>query len=98
MIEFVERGSAILLVVRVVPRASRDAIDGEWQGALKIRLAAPPVDDRANESLCRFLAAHLNIAPSAVRIVSGEKSRTKRVEIRGVSARQVRELISDPTS
>jgi len=98
VIEFIERGSAILLVVRVVPRASRDAIDGEWQGALKIRLAAPPVDDRANESLCRFLAAHLNIAPSAVRIVSGEKSRTKRVEIRGVSARQVRELISDPTS
>ena len=98
MIEFVERGSAILLVVRVVPRASRDAIDGEWQGALKIRLAAPPVDDRANESLCRFLAAHLNIAPSAVRIVSGKKSRTKRVEIHGVSARQVRELISDPAS
>jgi len=98
VIEFIERGSAILLVVRVVPRASRDAIDGEWQGALKIRLAAPPVDDRANESLCRFLAAHLNIAPSAVRIVSGKKSRTKRVEIHGVSARQVCELISDPAS
>jgi uncharacterized protein (TIGR00251 family) len=95
MIELKERGGAVTFVVRVVPRASRDAIDGEWQGALKIRLAAPPVDDRANKALIKFLAGCLNIPPSAVRIVAGARSRTKRVEIRGASAAQVRGLLPD---
>ncbi len=94
MIELVERGATILLTVRVAPRASRDAIEGEWQGALKIRLVAPPVDDRANEALCRFLAARLKIARSAVKIVAGQKSRTKRVEIRGLTGQRVRDLIA----
>ena len=85
----------VVFAVRVVPRAHRDAIDGEWQGALKVRLAAPPVEGRANEALCRFLAACLKIPASAVRIVSGERGRTKRVEVRGVSAEQIRALAED---
>jgi uncharacterized protein (TIGR00251 family) len=92
MIEVRQSGNAIVFSVRVTPRASRDAIEGEWQGALRVRLSAPPVDDRANEALCRFLAACLNIAPSAVRIVAGERSRMKRVEVRGVSPDQIRTL------
>jgi uncharacterized protein (TIGR00251 family) len=96
MIEVRQSGDATVFSVRVTPRASRDAIEGEWQGALRVRLSAPPVDDRANEALCRFLAACLNIAPSAVRIVAGERSRMKRVEVCGVSAEQVRAL-SSPT-
>ena len=75
--------------VRVQPRASRDEIAGEWQDALKIRLTAPPVDDRANEALRRLLAARLKVPLSAVRIAAGERSRTKRVEIQGVTARQI---------
>ena len=71
--------------VRVTPRASEDAIDGEHQGALKVRLTAPPVDERANEALCRFLARRLHVAPSAITIVSGAKSRTKLVLIVGVT-------------
>ena len=78
--------------VRVQPRASRDEIVGEWNGALKIRLTAPPVDDRANEALCRLLAARLNVPVAAVRIISGARSRNKRVEVQGVSAEQVRKL------
>jgi uncharacterized protein len=96
MIELRQSGNEIAFSVRVTPRASRDAIEGEWQGALRVRLSAPPVDDRANEALCRFLAACLNIAPSAVRIVAGERSRMKRVQVRGVSAERVRGL-SSPT-
>ncbi len=95
MIELKEGGGAVTFVVRVVPRTSRDAIEGEWQGALKIRLAAPPVDDRANKALIKFLAGCLNIPPSAVRIVAGAHSRTKRVEIKGASAKQVRGLLLD---
>lgn len=92
MIEITERDGETSFAVRVVPRASRDAIQGEHAGALKVRLTAPPVDDRANEALRRLLAEHLKVPVSAVRIVAGEKSRTKRVAIRGVSRAQVIEL------
>jgi uncharacterized protein (TIGR00251 family) len=79
--------------VRVTPRASRNAIEGEHAGALKIRLTAPPVDDRANESLRRLLAERLKVPLSAVRIVAGEKSRTKRVAISGITRDQVLALL-----
>jgi uncharacterized protein len=80
-------------LVRVTPRASRDAIEGEYQGALKVRLTAPPIEDRANEALRRLLAARLNTPVSAVRIGAGEKSRTKRVSIAGVSRAQILALL-----
>jgi len=82
----------VTFTVRVQPRASHDAIEGESQGALKVRLTAPPLEDRANEACRRILAEHLNIPVSAVRILSGERSRTKRIEVRGVTADQVRRL------
>ena len=96
MIEITERDGAIVFAVRVTPRASRDAIEGEHQGALKVRLTAPPIEDRANEALRRLLAARLNAPISAVRIVSGEKSRNKRVAVRGVSRAQVVALSEAP--
>lgn len=67
-------------------------MDGEFQGALKVRLAAPPVDDRANDALRRFLASCLGIAPSAITIVSGVKSRKKLVSIAGVTETEVAAL------
>ena len=88
-----EKDGAVSFAVRVQPKASRDEIAGEWQGALKIRLTAPPVDDRANEALRRLLAARLKVPLSAVRIASGERSRTKRVEIQGVTATQILALL-----
>lgn len=90
----IERGEA-RFEVRVVPRASRDAIDGAHGGALKVRLTAPPVEDRANEALRRLLAERLKVPVSAVRIVAGEKSRTKRVAIAGVSYQQVAALCGE---
>ena len=90
--QITEKNGAVSFAVRVQPRASRDEIAGEWQDALKIRLTAPPVDDRANEALRRLLAARLKVPLSAVRITAGERSRTKRVEVRGVSAGAVRAL------
>jgi uncharacterized protein (TIGR00251 family) len=89
MIRLTERDGAILLSVRVAPRASRDSIEGEFQGALKVRLTAPPVDDRANDARCRLLAARLDLPASAVRIVNGEKNRLKTVSISGATAAQV---------
>jgi len=86
--------------IRVTPRASRDALEGELDdgqgGALKVRVTAPPADGRANDAVRRLLAQRLNVAVSAVRILAGEQSRTKRVAIAGVTAAQVRNLI-EPT-
>jgi uncharacterized protein (TIGR00251 family) len=88
-IEIKELAGSCAFRVRVQPRASRDAVGGEWEGALKVRLTAPPVDGRANEALCRLLAACLNVPAAAVKILAGEHSRTKRIEVRGVSAAQI---------
>jgi uncharacterized protein YggU (UPF0235/DUF167 family) len=62
-------------------------------GALKIRLQAPAVEDRANEALCEFLAEILKRPNSAVRILAGDRSRTKRVEVFGVTAARVEALL-----
>jgi uncharacterized protein len=79
--------------VRVQPRASRDEIAGVFEGAMRIRLTAPAVENRANEALIEFLAAVLKTSKSAVRIRSGEQSRTKRVEVFGVTRQQVENLL-----
>ncbi len=87
-----EKDGVVSFAVRVQPRASRDQIAGEYQGALKVRLTAPPVDDRANEALRKLLASRLKVPLAAVRIAAGEHSRSKRVEIRGVTAEMIRAL------
>jgi len=86
------RGS-VSLTVRVQPRASKNEIAGVTQGALKIRLCAPPLENRANEALVEFLAEVLKRPKSAVRIQGSEHSRTKRVEIQGVTRRQILDLV-----
>jgi len=83
----------VIFVVRVQPRASSDEVVGEFSGALKIRLRAPAVEGRANEALIDFLAHLLNTPKATVRILSGDRSRTKRIEIRGVSKAQIENLI-----
>jgi uncharacterized protein len=83
----------VIFAVRVQPRASKDEIAGEIAGALKVRLQAPALEGRANEALIEFLATLLKTPKSAVRILSGERSRIKRVEIRGVTKQQIDQLI-----
>ena len=90
--QIAEKDGTVSFAVRVQPRASRDEIVGEYQGGLKIRLTAPPVDDRANEALRKLLASRLKVPLAAVRIASGERSRTKRVEVYGVTAAMIRTL------
>lgn len=89
MIKILEGKGGVAFAVRVTPRASRDAVEGEYQGALKVKLTAPPVEDRANEALRRLLANHLKLPISAVRILAGDKSRTKRILIAGATRAQI---------
>jgi uncharacterized protein len=83
----------VIFAVRVQPRASKDEMAGEMAGALKIRLQAPALDGRANEALIEFLAELLKTPKAAVRILNGERSRIKRVEIRGVTKPQIERLL-----
>jgi uncharacterized protein len=94
MVNIHERDGALVVAVRVQPRASRDEVVGEMGGALKVRLQAPAAENRANEALCEYLAALLKTPKSAVRILSGDRSRIKRIEIRGVTKVQVLGLLT----
>jgi uncharacterized protein (TIGR00251 family) len=81
--------------VRVQPRASRNEIAGKYGNALKVRLTAPPVDGAANDALISFLAESLEVPRRSVRIVSGHASRAKVVEVDGIDASDVENLIRD---
>ena len=79
-------GNGVRLALRVTPRASRSLIAGpvdvgEGRMALAIKLAAPPVDGTANEALIALLAKELGVAKSALRVVSGGKSRFKTLRV-----------------
>jgi len=89
VIEIVDRNGAIMIMVRVIPRASRNSIEGAYGESLKVRLMAPALENRANEALRRLLAVRLNVQVAAVSIVAGEKSRTKRISIAGITREQI---------
>jgi uncharacterized protein (TIGR00251 family) len=95
LLEITEDGlrGTVVVTVRVQPRASKNEIVGVVQGALKIRLCAPAVENRANGALVEFLAEVLKRPKSAVRIQSGEHGRMKRVEIHGVTRQQILDLV-----
>jgi uncharacterized protein (TIGR00251 family) len=83
LIRCTERDGALLFTVRVVARASRSLVLGEHDGALRVRVAAPPVEGAANEELRRTLARALDVPSRAVEIRSGHASKVKQVRVRG---------------
>jgi len=83
----------VSFAVRVQPRANKNEVSGVMDAALKVRLQAPAVEGRANDALCVFLGGLLKRPKSAVRILSGERSRTKCVEIFGVTTAEVEALL-----
>ena len=85
-------GQDVYFDVVVVPRASRSRIVGLHGAALKVTLAAPPVDGEANAELRALLAKALGVTKRAVSIVSGEHAKTKTVQVQGVSLEQVAAL------
>ena len=76
-------GDCISLTLHVQPGAKQSAIAGLYGDSLKIRLAAPPVEGRANEALLRFIADIFEVPLHNVTLKQGEQSRHKRVEVRG---------------
>jgi uncharacterized protein (TIGR00251 family) len=74
-------GSACMLQVNVAPNARRTAVEGLHDGALRIRLAAPPIEGKANDALVAWLAAALGLPRRGVRLRHGQASRRKLIEI-----------------
>ena len=93
MLELNEKGGAVTIKLRVQPRAPRTEIVGEYAGGLKLKVAAPPVDGKANEECRRFLAKLLKVSATSVEIISGESSRDKVIRVSSISARRVNEAL-----
>ena len=94
MIELIEHAGGVLLPVKVVPRASRDRIVGELQGALKVTVAAAPEAGVANRAVCRVIAEALDVRPQQVTVTSGHAAPRKVVRIEGLSAPEVRRRLA----
>jgi len=78
-------GQAATVEVHVLPRASREGVAGFLGDAVRVRLTAPPLENRANEALVRFLAAALGLSRADVEIVAGRRGRRKVVRVAGIS-------------
>jgi uncharacterized protein (TIGR00251 family) len=87
-----ERDGAVRFAIRVQPRSSRPGVDGLHGDALKVRVGAAPVDGAANEAVIAALAEALDVPRRAVRIVAGESSRSKVVEVGGIDPERVQAL------
>ena len=93
MIQFSEDNRGLTFAVRIVPRASRSEIAGEQSRALRVRIAAAPVEGAANQELIKLLAKTFKLPQKAVEIVSGAASKNKIVRIQGADATRLQQLV-----
>jgi uncharacterized protein (TIGR00251 family) len=94
MIKVTETAGAITFAVRVQPRASENSIVGELEGALKVRLAAPPVDGAANAELIKVIATLFGIGRNQVEIRAGASGRQKLVRVHGCSLEEAQRVLA----
>ncbi|HET6490554.1 MAG TPA: DUF167 domain-containing protein [Syntrophales bacterium] len=95
MIEMKEKAGGVQFAVRVIPGASKNEVAGIQEGALKIKLTAPPVEGKANKACVDFLARLLGMRRSALAIVSGGKSRKKTVTVDGIGRSELELRLKD---
>ncbi|HET9314586.1 MAG TPA: DUF167 domain-containing protein [Vicinamibacteria bacterium] len=86
----------MILKVRLQPRSSAEAFGGVREGALIVRVTAPPVEGKANAALARFLGRALDVPPSAIEVVRGATGRDKLVRVAGLTASAVRMRLVSP--
>jgi uncharacterized protein (TIGR00251 family) len=87
------RGADVVVLVRAQPGARRSKVIGLHGGELKIAVAAPALDDRANEALCALVAELVGVRPGAVELLSGRSSRSKRLVVRSTGVEAVSEAL-----
>jgi len=95
MLEVRTAGSRVLVKVRVRPKAARDAVVGEHEGALKVAVTAAPEKGKANKAVVEMLSRALRIPKSHVELVAGATSRDKTFAIRGTSREAIEALVNE---
>lgn len=88
--EITEIDGGVSFVVKIVPASSRTSVEGELGGMLKIKVAAAPEKGKANRELTAFLAKKLNVKKNDITIVSGHTGPVKTLEIKNVSAAEIK--------
>lgn len=94
MIPIHESPAGVTFSVKVHPRARKNAITGELGNALKLSLAAPPVEGKANEACIEFFANLLKVPRSSITIAAGQTSRNKLIAVAGITAHQLRDRLA----
>lgn len=94
MIDVTEKNGAVTFKIRAQPRASKTEMVGEYAGALKLRIAAPPVDGKANDECRKFFAKLFKVPSGNVEIVAGDSSRDKIIRIHNVNAERVQAALN----
>ncbi len=95
MLEISETKDGVLFKIRVIPRSSRSEVAGIQNGALKIKIKAPPVEGKANEECIRFLSELFGVARRHIAIAGGATSKNKRISIQGIAKRDIESTISE---
>lgn len=90
-----ETAQGTTLEVTIQPRASRTELAGVYEGMLKVRLTAPPVEGEANRECLKFLAKLLDLPKSRLEMIQGHKSRRKTILIRDMAAKDLHSLLED---
>ena len=98
MINYTDKDGKLIFKVRVVPRASRSELVGEHDGALRVRIAAPPVDGAANDELVRLLARAFGVPRSAIDITGGHAAKLKTVCVAGGRPAVLKSKVQSPMS
>ena len=89
-----ETSAGLEIQLHVLPRAKRSELAGLHNGAMKIRVTAPPVDDAANRAIIEFFANLLDVPKSGIQILAGAKSRDKTIQIKGLKINRFLEMVS----
>jgi hypothetical protein len=93
MINITEIPGGVRFEVKVQPRSSKNQVAGEQEGALKIKLTAPPVDGEANQALIAYLSDCFKVPKKNISLLKGDSSRHKLLEIIGVGPQDIISLI-----
>jgi uncharacterized protein (TIGR00251 family) len=94
LIEVNEKNGTVTFKIRAQPRAAKTEMAGEYAGALKLRIAAPPVDGKANDEVIKFFSKLFEVANRNVEIVSGDSSRDKIIRIHNITLMQAQTLLN----
>jgi len=94
LIEVTEKNGTVTFKIRAQPRASKTEMVGEYAGALRLRIAAPPVDGKANDEVIKFFSKIFEVPNRNVEIVSGDSARDKIIRIHNVTMAQVQTLLN----